>query len=215
MIRRPPRSTLFPYTTLFRSLLAPVSPREASESPRRHIVGAVDLRAVRDPRPKERARVSPLGPGRGRGMAPVRGRAGGKVRLELRDGRRHTRAARASGSPTRPPAEEAARSRGGPRGGLAEEPRPRRPGALGGLSGVAGGPGRFPGGFGFRAFRAASRGRLVARLARPRLAARASGAGARRAARRSLGEGGAGRQPVLPRRDALLRTPLEIGRAHV
>src|SRR5258707_2566533 len=26
MIRRPPRSTLFPYTTLFRSLLAPYSP---------------------------------------------------------------------------------------------------------------------------------------------------------------------------------------------
>src|SRR2546426_3622064 len=27
MIRRPPRSTLFPYTTLFRSPLGPVSPR--------------------------------------------------------------------------------------------------------------------------------------------------------------------------------------------
>src|SRR5260221_888143 len=26
MIRRPPRSTLFPYTTLFRSIMAPVTP---------------------------------------------------------------------------------------------------------------------------------------------------------------------------------------------
>src|SRR5438105_12159161 len=29
MIRRPPRSTLFPYTTLFRSLLEALEPREA------------------------------------------------------------------------------------------------------------------------------------------------------------------------------------------
>src|SRR3712207_8293045 len=28
MIRRPPRSTLFPYTTLFRSLLPPLTPRQ-------------------------------------------------------------------------------------------------------------------------------------------------------------------------------------------
>src|SRR2546427_5421948 len=28
MIRRPPRSTLFPYTTLFRSVLRPFKPRE-------------------------------------------------------------------------------------------------------------------------------------------------------------------------------------------
>src|SRR5260221_3104275 len=32
MIRRPPRSTLFPYTTLFRSSSAPSLPSEASES---------------------------------------------------------------------------------------------------------------------------------------------------------------------------------------
>src|SRR3712207_8047387 len=31
MIRRPPRSTLFPYTTLFRSLLPPPTPRRRSE----------------------------------------------------------------------------------------------------------------------------------------------------------------------------------------
>src|SRR5260221_3831468 len=33
MIRRPPRSTLFPYTTLFRSLLKALSPRLWSVSP--------------------------------------------------------------------------------------------------------------------------------------------------------------------------------------
>src|SRR5437764_15209663 len=33
MIRRPPRSTLFPYTTLFRSLPAPFGPRKPTTSP--------------------------------------------------------------------------------------------------------------------------------------------------------------------------------------
>src|SRR5437588_2074262 len=32
MIRRPPRSTLFPYTTLFRSYAAPIIPHMASDS---------------------------------------------------------------------------------------------------------------------------------------------------------------------------------------
>src|SRR5258707_11653338 len=32
MIRRPPRSTLFPYTTLFRSILAAVSPLAAQDT---------------------------------------------------------------------------------------------------------------------------------------------------------------------------------------
>src|SRR5258708_17361670 len=31
MIRRPPRSTLFPYTTLFRSFVAPVAPAERGD----------------------------------------------------------------------------------------------------------------------------------------------------------------------------------------
>src|SRR3712207_7748629 len=35
MIRRPPRSTLFPYTTLFRSQYGPV-PRQAAAFPSRH-----------------------------------------------------------------------------------------------------------------------------------------------------------------------------------
>src|SRR2546430_7800194 len=34
MIRRPPRSTLFPYTTLFRSVLADEDPEEARDYPR-------------------------------------------------------------------------------------------------------------------------------------------------------------------------------------
>src|SRR2546422_4248178 len=45
MIRRPPRSTLFPYTTLFRSQLnrnATVTPRRVRHS-RRHHVGGLQL----------------------------------------------------------------------------------------------------------------------------------------------------------------------------
>src|SRR3712207_7640374 len=40
MIRRPPRSTLFPYTTLFRSLLSVEGVGEAPEQPR--AVGGLD-----------------------------------------------------------------------------------------------------------------------------------------------------------------------------
>src|SRR5258708_8977422 len=36
MIRRPPRSTLFPYTTLFRSIRRFLAPRGASSCPERH-----------------------------------------------------------------------------------------------------------------------------------------------------------------------------------
>src|SRR5688572_32167796 len=43
MIRRPPRSTLFPYTTLFRSYQARRLPRVAG----RHLVGAGRRHAVR------------------------------------------------------------------------------------------------------------------------------------------------------------------------
>src|SRR3712207_7192659 len=45
MIRRPPRSTLFPYTTLFRSLIADRCP-----GPSRRAIGAAHDRSVR-PRP--------------------------------------------------------------------------------------------------------------------------------------------------------------------
>src|SRR3712207_8982682 len=36
MIRRPPRSTLFPYTTLFRSVLERLRPVDAAQPERRH-----------------------------------------------------------------------------------------------------------------------------------------------------------------------------------
>src|SRR3712207_8342646 len=57
MIRRPPRSTLFPYTTLFRSLSAspPVSPAppSASRAPRRSVPPETPSRAPRSPRSEE------------------------------------------------------------------------------------------------------------------------------------------------------------------
>src|SRR3712207_7882691 len=43
MIRRPPRSTLFPYTTLFRSVVAQVG---AAGGPARHALAAVDQEVV-------------------------------------------------------------------------------------------------------------------------------------------------------------------------
>src|SRR3712207_8506911 len=63
MIRRPPRSTLFPYTTLFRSLggpgpraapggeaLLPRRPGEVAQVPRRHLPRGDGPRVVRRPR---------------------------------------------------------------------------------------------------------------------------------------------------------------------
>src|SRR2546430_8337139 len=47
MIRRPPRSTLFPYTTLFRSGSAP---SRARPSARRGVVLDADVLAIYDPR---------------------------------------------------------------------------------------------------------------------------------------------------------------------
>src|SRR2546422_3663188 len=51
MIRRPPRSTLFPYTTLFRS--EPLRPRHARGPPRGVAVHAVRGHAPRPPRSEE------------------------------------------------------------------------------------------------------------------------------------------------------------------
>src|SRR2546426_9265404 len=65
MIRRPPRSTLFPYTTLFRSAGRGGGRRRAQSRLRRH-AGALRER-VRD-RPRSRAAAV-----RGRGGTPVRG----------------------------------------------------------------------------------------------------------------------------------------------
>src|SRR3712207_8171396 len=60
MIRRPPRSTLFPYTTLFRSV-PPRSPRgQAARSTQRWTAARADLTQRR-----ERSAVQPVaGPGR-------------------------------------------------------------------------------------------------------------------------------------------------------
>src|SRR3712207_9133579 len=77
MIRRPPRSTLFPYTTLFRS--AGAEPREGRPADARP--GPPDRRdEARGPeRPRRRARDAdrrgdgPLNGRRGGGMTPPRG----------------------------------------------------------------------------------------------------------------------------------------------
>src|SRR2546430_8888683 len=55
MIRRPPRSTLFPYTTLFRSYCLPIATRgkESSRGKR------VTPRQTRDHRPCDRAHHAP------------------------------------------------------------------------------------------------------------------------------------------------------------
>src|SRR3712207_7322255 len=51
MIRRPPRSTLFPYTTLFRSRLgAAARPARSVERGPRGLVGSRAARHARDPR---------------------------------------------------------------------------------------------------------------------------------------------------------------------
>src|SRR5258705_10331769 len=56
MIRRPPRSTLFPYTTLFRSLLA--EPRRASPGVRAGLARLPGARVDRE-RSEKRQRVNP------------------------------------------------------------------------------------------------------------------------------------------------------------
>src|SRR5690349_23906947 len=66
MLRRPPRSTLFPYTTLFRSLRSP---------------GHGDLGLARHP-----AAVPPGGAGR-TGPAPGRARHAARLRARADDGR--------------------------------------------------------------------------------------------------------------------------------
>src|SRR5258708_21296228 len=51
MIRRPPKSTLFPYTTLFRSRITPVRPDLAPSR-----TGAAGLHRARPPQPPARLR---------------------------------------------------------------------------------------------------------------------------------------------------------------
>src|SRR2546425_1807975 len=59
MIRRPPRSTLFPYTTLFRSL---GRPRPGGIVLRRHDrIAGIEREHEGQPRPEADARVPPFG----------------------------------------------------------------------------------------------------------------------------------------------------------
>src|SRR3712207_8719763 len=67
MIRRPPRSTLFPYTTLFRSRGRGRSPRDLSRCPAP---------------PAAACSRTPPAPGRGRGSDPRWGSAGPASRSE-------------------------------------------------------------------------------------------------------------------------------------
>src|SRR2546426_3851331 len=55
MIRRPPRSTLFPYTTLFRSLRLRHRPFQSEQQPVVELAGVVDAVLVEDQRLGERA----------------------------------------------------------------------------------------------------------------------------------------------------------------
>src|SRR3712207_8713059 len=69
MIRRPPRSTLFPYTTLFRSALEPDRERAAQEREAGEDAASVGhVAGVEDPpgrdRREEREHVADLPPGR-------------------------------------------------------------------------------------------------------------------------------------------------------
>src|SRR5256885_14101894 len=90
MIRRPPRSTLFPYTTLFRSRTAPEAPRAPGRPPggRSRHRGCCPERgwtggaAPAPPRPRPRA--APPRAGAGPWAAPAQiGRAAGRGRGEI------------------------------------------------------------------------------------------------------------------------------------
>src|SRR2546427_7994917 len=74
MIRRPPRSTLFPYTTLFRSLSGPAGGVAPSARVRS------DDRRLGPPRCVASRPRRPAGPAAAR--QPERGRVGGGVRSE-------------------------------------------------------------------------------------------------------------------------------------
>src|SRR2546430_3081226 len=57
MIRRPPRSTLFPYTTLFRSILRPPAPPDRGQHPRQS-PGARRVAAARRARDRKGTRLN-------------------------------------------------------------------------------------------------------------------------------------------------------------
>src|SRR3989475_10063004 len=115
IIRRPPRSPLFPYTTLFRSRRAARRPRGAAESDR--LGGALPRGGVvAGPAPARAATDLAAGPGRAGRLDD--GRGGDPERRQRPAG--HAAAARAQG-PDPPPAVRASRPaaaarRRGPRG---------------------------------------------------------------------------------------------------
>src|SRR5256712_14202116 len=74
MIRRPPRSTLFPYTTLFRSLLRPRSRRRRLVHVPQPLGRAAEaLQLAFDPVDRRAISIGPLAPIAERGQAPDRG----------------------------------------------------------------------------------------------------------------------------------------------
>src|SRR5256712_14130452 len=74
MIRRPPRSTLFPYTTLFRSLLRPRSRRRRLVHVLQPLGRAAEaLQLAFDPVDSGAVAIGPLVPVAERGQAPDRG----------------------------------------------------------------------------------------------------------------------------------------------
>src|SRR2546430_16686551 len=113
MIRRPPRSTLFPYTTLFRSLLRSRWPRlglRREHAPQRFLHG-VALRAWHRPRRRIHRAAAPLVR-----MARLQRRAG--ARRERAHAEPSDRDATAAGPRGRG---------GGPPGGGPATPPPARP----------------------------------------------------------------------------------------
>src|SRR3712207_8849202 len=67
MIRRPPRSTLFPYTTLFRSRTSPTSRMKGTNTPARRVMAA-ELVPIRERPPLDATTSS-------RNRRPVSGRS--------------------------------------------------------------------------------------------------------------------------------------------
>src|SRR3712207_9295961 len=62
MIRRPPRSTLYPYTTLFRSVAAPFDPVLLELAPQRVAVNAERLGRLREVTARHRQRAPDVTP---------------------------------------------------------------------------------------------------------------------------------------------------------
>src|SRR3954449_1347063 len=200
MIPRPPRSTLFPYTTLFRSNSSHTLIRMPSSSRRRHTNESVTGVARR------RAAGAPLGRRRCRGRVLL-GRQAARRPASRRDGRRARRDRRVPPPPARPGGADRQAVARRPRGDASPLPRPRprapraaRPGDADGRRGGA----RRPGGAARRGdrrrggaeHRARRRRRAAARrAARSGVRARPRSRGRRRLCRRPARRRPAARRP--------------------